>query len=896
MMTSKVWRSKTRRSYLIASALALFYTFFSAPVQSQLSDTKPILRIETGMHTAAIRRISVDAENHYLVTGSDDKTVRLWELSTGRLIRVLRPPIGDGKIGMIHAVAISPDGKAIACGGQTGGKGKKKNIYIFDRETGKIIKRIKGLPNVILHLTFSKDGKYLAATLGGTNGIRIYDTQNYDEPAFSDEDYGNDSYGADFDKDGRLVTTSDDGYIRLYEYKDKKFILFIKEKAPGGNNPFSISFSPDGSRIAVGFEDSPKVEVLSAKDLSVLYSPDTSGVDNGNLVSVSWSSDGKYLYGGGSYYKNNQHPILKWLDEGRGKYMELKGADDTIFHILPLKDGGIAFGAGSPAFGIINKMDEVVLFKKNSIADFRGNLEGFLISDDGATVDFGYEEKGKSPARFSIPKRLLEMLDERGSTGESEVLSPPDTSFSEGFRITNWQTRPESPEPPEPPKLNNTPLELESGETSRNLAISPDRGSFLLGTEWYLRLFNRQGKEIWKIYTPEVVWGVNIARNGKVAVASFGDGTIRWYNLKDHRELMVLFLHNDRKRWILWTRSGYYDASAGGDDLVGWHINNGIEQAADFFPVSRFRAKCYRPDVVARMLKILNEDEAVRLADKETGRRPGAVETIEESRPPVVTILSPEDGADISTEIVTVKYSIRSPSGAAVNAIEIRVNGNPVKTEKDLNLSEKEITRTVSISLPEKDNIITITAENSKKAQGEPAAVRIRRAGMADAGIDDRRKLYILAIGISNYEDEDFKKGVEYASKDAMDFVKVISQQKGIFYGDIEVKPLRDKEAGTREDILRGLAWIQERSKPDDVVMIFIAGHGDIHPDWGYYFIPQKIGNKDRFVSGVPSSDILKYVKSIQGTIFLFLIPAIQAGLWISTVWSMYFGMLKSRA
>ena len=33
--------------------------------------------------------------------------------------------------------------------------------------------RIDGLPNVVIHLTFSPDGRYLAATLGGANGLRV---------------------------------------------------------------------------------------------------------------------------------------------------------------------------------------------------------------------------------------------------------------------------------------------------------------------------------------------------------------------------------------------------------------------------------------------------------------------------------------------------------------------------------------------------------------------------------------------------------------------------------------------------------------------------------------------------------------------------------------------------
>jgi WD40 repeat protein len=50
--------------------------------------TEPILRIETGMHTAVIKRIGVDAAERFLLTASDDKTLRLWDLHTGDLLNI----------------------------------------------------------------------------------------------------------------------------------------------------------------------------------------------------------------------------------------------------------------------------------------------------------------------------------------------------------------------------------------------------------------------------------------------------------------------------------------------------------------------------------------------------------------------------------------------------------------------------------------------------------------------------------------------------------------------------------------------------------------------------------------------------------------------------------------
>jgi hypothetical protein len=141
-------------------------------------------------------------------------------------------------------------------------------------------------------------------------------------------------------------------------------------------------------------------------------------------------------------------------------------------------------------------------------------------------------------------------------------------------------------------------------EVLRNFLKSshcPDGQRFLLETRWSLRLFDRRGAEQWQVAIPSAAWSVNIASSEQVAVTAFADGTIRWYRRRDGQELLVFFPHNDRKRWVLWTPSGYYDAAPGAEDLIGWHVNRGRDQEADFFPVGQFRTAFYRPDVVARV-------------------------------------------------------------------------------------------------------------------------------------------------------------------------------------------------------------------------------------------------------------------------------------------------------
>lgn len=196
--------------------LALSLAPCAEQAQGKEPPTAPFLRLETGMHTASIRRIGIDAANRYLVTGSQDKTVRVWELATGRLLRTLRVPIDMGDEGRIDAIALSPDGRTVAAAGYTGWEWDGSvSIDLFERESGRLLRRLTGFPWVIKHLLYSRDGAFLVATLGNTKGIRLYRTQDFTLVA-SDTAYDDEVYGADFDADERLVTTSFDGLIRLY--------------------------------------------------------------------------------------------------------------------------------------------------------------------------------------------------------------------------------------------------------------------------------------------------------------------------------------------------------------------------------------------------------------------------------------------------------------------------------------------------------------------------------------------------------------------------------------------------------------------------------------------------------------------------------------------------------
>ena len=595
--------------------LLLLLLLLATPLGTHAGElpTDPLLRLETGMHTGPIKRIGVDQAGGLLITASDDKTLRLWNPADGSLLRTLRPPVGPGDEGRLYSAALSPDGHWIATGGSTqaGGEGQGSYlVYLFDRASGELRHYLVGLPDVVNHLCFSRDGRYLAASFG-TGGIRVWSTTGW-QLAASDSQYDDASHWCDFGPAGQLVTSALDGQIRLY---GAGFNLIAKRPAPGGKEPFAVAFTPDGSRIAVGLADTAAVALLSGQDLQPLEPPRRKGLDNGDLSKVAWSADGQRLYAGGRFQREGKFPVVVWEKGGKGERHFWTGTGNSLADLRPLAGGDLLVGTNDPAWLRFNPRGEVVQKRASQIPDLRNKLgDHFRLSATGRQVAVGLGYGGDQQVMFDLDaKRLFagqinetwllqQRLDELGfdpgsidgsqgpqlrkalsawrqeqglgpggldeaarrGLGISPLAAP--RSKVAGLKISGWENG-------QTPKLGGKPLALAPHETARALAIAPDAQSFLLGTSWYLRRFDREGQLLWQTPVQDTAWGVNISGDGRVAVAACGDGTLRWYRYSDGQELLALFVHRETREWVLWSPKGFYDASPGGDRLIGWHLN-----------------------------------------------------------------------------------------------------------------------------------------------------------------------------------------------------------------------------------------------------------------------------------------------------------------------------------
>jgi WD40 repeat protein len=607
-----IFRGQGRSIARVLLPALLFAVLASPGALAELYE-QAVLVIDPGMHTAAISSGDVDAAGRLAVTGSWDKTLRVWSLTDGRLLRTIRIPIGPGRIGQVYAVAVHPDGALVAAAGNWKDSASEDSDYIsvFETQTGKMAARIAGLPNGAASLAFSPDGHYLAAGLTDRGGLRVYEWGQQCIEVFRDTDYSEGVYGVTFSSDGRLATASSDGTVRLY---DRTFKLVAPFRQVTGEGLLShIAFSPDGALLAVGFFNPivtartvPTVGLLDGHSLASLPGPNVDGLSNGSLPTVTWSKDGRTLYAGGIYQEAvDRSPVLAWADAGRGARRALPAASSVVASLAALPDGRLFVATFDPFLELLERDGRPRWAHDSPKADFRGQEDRLAVSTDGTIVDLGFDFWGKSPLRFDLRARKL-----TSGPPHDRQTNPPKQV---GLAVEGWHSHFSA-------TLDGKPLEPERHEWSRSLAIASDSTRFLLGSASSLRSFDAKGRLIWRHATLDDVWAVNISGDGRLAIAAYGDGTIRWHRMDDGRELLALHVLADKQNWVAWTPEGFYDATAAAFGVLQWQVNRGFDTAPDAVPVNKI-PQLRRPDALPVVLQELEITRALGIADLKAARR-----------------------------------------------------------------------------------------------------------------------------------------------------------------------------------------------------------------------------------------------------------------------------------
>ncbi|MCI0499816.1 MAG: caspase family protein [Planctomycetales bacterium] len=791
----------------------------------------PQLRVETGMHTTLIRRVLPDLPRNRLITCSDDKTIRVWQMPQMRLLSVLRVPIDVSHEGRLYAVAVSPDGRTVAAGGWTGWDWDgKASIYFFDAASGELIRRLGGFDNVINALAWMPDGEHLAVGLQGYSGFRVLRLQNGQAIA-ADVQYKDDLMDMDISRGGRVVTTAFDGFVRLY---DNKFKLIGRRLIQGGKKPISVRFSPNAEMIAVGFIDAPVISVISARDMSFKYHPDTSGISHQvGFTSVVWSSDGKVLYASGQYAGDGLNPVYRWKNQGQDPPEKIPLTQNRISEIQQMPDNHIAFAAEDPGVGVMGPDGKLKLFRGPDIANFSGSRSHLELSADASVVRYPLNKDNSILRSFAV----FGGGDQDTEITRDEQLFTPILE-AKGITVSDWQ---ESFRP----KINGIMPKLDEYEFSRSYAIAADGKSVLLGTEWAVRLLKPDASEIWHVKLPAVAWSVNISRNSLFAVAALSDGTIRWYRMRDGRETLSYFTHRNGRDWIAWVPDGYYMSSMYGDNYVGWHLNRGKDLTPDFYRAVQFDRILYRPDVVTASFRNAL-GPVTRSLDAMPQNADFQIARLHEIAPPRLR-LKPVSLPEGNEGRFRLTLDLKGEKNTlAIRDYSVFVNHIPVTPLRERRLFGDEtgnFRRTFQLDLPVRDNEIRVEAFN-----GVSMGIAETYIGLSGdvRPATVKGSLYMLAVGVNVFPALPRRNHLEYAAQDAEEFGQTWKMRGAENYAHINVHTLSDnsEEKPNREAIVSALRFVEQAGQ-DDTVVIFLASHGISDAAGNYYFVPRDVVPQD---------------------------------------------------
>jgi eukaryotic-like serine/threonine-protein kinase len=197
-------------------------------------------------HTAAVTAVALSVDGQTLVSGSEDRTIRVWDMRSGNS----RPL--QGHANTVYAVALSPDGKTIASGSAD------KTVRFWDLATGTLIRTLSepgGHRDAVQAIAYSPDGQMLASA-SWDKSVKVWNAQT-GALLHSLEGHGDRVDAVTFSVDGKtVVTASLDKTIKLWDAQSGKLLRTLTGHTDG---VLALGVTPKGQIISSGRDETIKI-------------------------------------------------------------------------------------------------------------------------------------------------------------------------------------------------------------------------------------------------------------------------------------------------------------------------------------------------------------------------------------------------------------------------------------------------------------------------------------------------------------------------------------------------------------------------------------------------------------------------------------------------------------
>ncbi|MFN2510655.1 MAG: caspase family protein, partial [Pyrinomonadaceae bacterium] len=780
-------------------------------------------------------------------------TVKLWEVATLRELPVLTAPHSGLLPSQVSIFAsFSEDGKKLA----TGGFGTP--TILWETETVKQLVKMSGRTNMAYEVAFSADGTRLSSggrtrwDLRTGRGTRL-------TSAPSDSVFGMPS------PDGKLLATftMNSNVLTILEVPSGRQLQRLAP-ASGGGVINRVAFNPDGTMLLTSYGPDPQ-QLQTASGMSPGSNENqlkiwdvksgrevrSIALGLGGASKAGFSPDGRTL---GTLGAMGQ--ISLWDAQSGSKIRDLTSS--PLANIaLPGSPGSMPSGSINPKT-ILNpgamKPGSVVMPNIADISAMMTNMMGAMSAGTmGQTVtSLAFSPDGRMLATGGVETKsnfdMAAMMSGGMNQGKRPKKQPtPDPQdFMKNMKVeTTGQVRLWD-------VASGSPLgELKGhGKGVTEVAFSRDGRLLASGsTDNTIRIWDLATKRELRTLTGHTsnIESMDFSPDARLLASASDDGGTFLWGTSTGEHLATLISLDDGGEWMVVTPQGLFDGTPVSWNQILWRYNQDTFNVA---PIEWFFNEYYHPGLLSDIL---------------AGKRPRVAQDVsrKDRRQPVVKLSmagEPAPAAGIATRRVKVKIEVTDspsdkdhPQGTGARDLRLFRNGSLVKVwHGDVLKGQPAVTLEEEITVAAGANALTAYAFNKDNVKSKDAqlplvgADSLKRAGTA----------YVIAVGLNEYANPQYN--LKYAVADAQSFgdeVRTRQMQVGRF-ARVEVVPLLNENA-TKANILLALkrlagaaeppslkAGFLDRVKPaepEDIVIIYFAGHGTAQAQ-RFYLIPHDLG------------------------------------------------------
>jgi WD40 repeat protein len=880
---------------------------------------KVFLKIDPGTHVGPTKKLLASADGSCFISSGGAKTIRVWDSLTRTEVRKILGQIGpDREQGMIVDLALSPDDKYLAACVRVKGHEIKSTIRLYDLASGKM-RKLFYEPDWDEHaesVSFSEDGRFLLHRTSEYK-VKVWDFAELlnaaapvlPQPRLNTPSFIEGTQNAPGDL--KLIKEGDDYCLVWREWRDGphniagpgcvrwfNFATRAEKKYPEQEWPYPDLHDFNPTQLVVGqkhivaawrhvADDNTdpckisifdrnlnlikEIEELPSISQALAISPD------GKLL-VASSGGNLHCFSLATFKKNTTFTkhrsgnvrAIAFLDNET--VLTIGGASQEAYFWDPNsgKEKGHIPGNGSSLFAVGLKGNLISFGRtqdfKQEIVNNNAPLEQIFSLDEWTVSDFPDQLDGSDFTRAQGEENFQVHIGQQNSN-----------IWFDGTALTSWT-------------LNGWWWFESATVTDRFIIAGSRTGEIYVidrsePTTLLATLDGHSG----------FVWDMAVDGNRLVTVGV--DQTIRIWNLEDvgtsdHIYPILNIFVAVNKDWIVWSKSGFYDASLDGDKYIGYHVNQGEEKEALYYPSDRFLKVLYRPDIIRDILETGSEEEALRRAGQEEIRIEKRIESI---LPPRIILIG-SDQVETGQDRMTIEFEVMPDKDAEedkITRVWILRNDQFLWESRDPSIAVGK-RFSVDVQLLPGNNMLKILAE-SKAAKSNPVLIKAISTVWTAKGrvqikdddiaanqpkVEENPNLYLLAVGVSKYKNagKDLL-NLNFAHKDATAIVDSFRSQEGRTFNKVRSRLLIDGDA-TKEKIENAVRWLQsevgkrnESKRKNslvsrDVVMIFLSGHG-VKSGEDFYFLNHDVSLENLEGTGIRIMDLGEIVTSFPAEIVL---------------------------